>query len=164
MKLIIVLSGTVLVIAAVLSFTILKGEDGETLLSFPDFEIPEVDLSDFSLMKIPETWWSTGSELPMAEITIYQWTDIEGNLQFSNSPPPAGIEYTVKKYNPNENVIPAVSADSSDAGQLSDKSSDAGNFGGIFSPGVVEKLFKDANNVDQSQTERKNNLDAVLGQ
>ena len=164
MKLILMLSGAAVVIAAVLSFTILKGEDGKTLLSLSDIKIPEIDLADFSLMILPENWWSPGSELPRAEITIYQWTDVEGNLQFSNSPPPKGIEYTVNKYNPNENVIPAVSTDSSDAGQLLNKSSQEGDFGGIFSPGVIEKLFKDANNVDKPQTDRKNNLDAVLGQ
>jgi hypothetical protein len=157
MKWILMLSGAALVIAAVLSFTILKGEDGKTLLSFPDIEAPEIDLADFSLMSLPESWWSSSSELPRAESTIYKWTDIDGNLQFSNSPPPEGIEYTAKKYDPNENVIPAVSTDSNDAGQN-------GSAGSIFSPGVIEKLFKDANNVDQSQTKRKNNLDAVLGQ
>lgn len=117
MKLILMLSGATLAIAAVLSFTILRGEDGKTLLSFSDFKIPEIDLAEFSLMNLPESWWSPGTELPGAEITIYEWPDIEGNLQFSNSPPPEGIEYTVKKYNPNENVIPAVSTDSSDTGQ-----------------------------------------------
>ena len=111
------LSGAALVIAAVLSFTILKGEDGKTLLSFSDFKLPEIDLADFSLMSLPESWWTSSSEVPRAEIIIYKWTDIEGNLQFSNSPPSEGIEYTVKKYNPNENVIPAVSTDSIDSGQ-----------------------------------------------
>ena len=162
MKLILMLSGAALVIAAVLSFTILKGDDGKPLLSFSDLEVPEIDLADYSLKALPGTWW--GSDSPRAESTIYQWTDIEGNLQFSNSPPPEGIEYTAKKYDPNENVIPAVSTDSIDAGQLLNNSSQNGDFGGIFSSGVIEKLFKDANNVDQSQTDRKNNLDAVHGQ
>jgi len=123
MKLILMLSGAAVVIAAVLFLTILKGEDGKTLLSFSNFKVPEIDLADFSLMNLQESWWTTSSELPRADITIYEWTDIEGDLQFSNSPPPEGIEYTVKKYNPNENVIPAVSTDSSDAGQLLNKSS-----------------------------------------
>jgi hypothetical protein len=164
MKLILMLSATALVIAAVLSFTILKGEDGKPLLSFSDFKVLEIDLTDYFLVNLPESWWSSSSDSPRAESTIYQWTDSEGNLQFSNSPPPEGIEYTAKKYDPNENVIPAVSTDSSDAGQLLNKSSQNGDFGGIFSAGVIEKLFKDANNVDQSQTDRKNNLDAVHGQ
>ena len=113
MKLILMLSGAALVIAAVLSFTILKGEDGKTLLSFSDFKVPEIDLAEFSLKALPGTWWVSDSDSPGAESTIYQWTDIEGNLQFSNSPPPEGIEYTAKKYDPNENLIPAVSTDSS---------------------------------------------------
>ena len=164
MKWILMLSGAALVIAAVLSFTILKGEDGKALLSFSDFKVPEIDLADFSLMSLPESWWSSSSELPREESTIYKWTDIDGNLQFSNSPPPEGIEYTAKKYDPNENVVPAVSTDSNDAGQLLNKISQDSDFGGIFSSEVIEKLFKDANNVDQSETDRKNNLDAVLGQ
>jgi len=115
MKLILMLSGAALVIAASLSFTILKGDDGEPLLSSSDFKVPEFDLEDFFIMNMLESWWASSSELPRAESTIYQWADTEGNLQFSNSPPPAGIEYTAKKYDPNENVIPAVSTDSNDA-------------------------------------------------
>jgi hypothetical protein len=151
------LSGAALVIAASLSFTVLKGDDGEPLLSFSDFKVPEVDLENFFIMNMLESWRASSSELPRAESTIYQWTDTEGNLQFSNSPPPAGIEYTERKYDPNENVIPAVSTNSNDANQHGDADS-------IFSPGVIEKLFEDANNVHQSQTKRKNNLDAGLGQ
>jgi len=117
MKLILMLSGAALVIAAVLSFTLLKGENGKTLLSFSDFKVPEIDLVDFSLKALAGTWWASDSDSPRIESTIYEWTDIEGNLQFSNSPPSEGIKYTVKEYDPNENVIPAVSTDSIDAGQ-----------------------------------------------
>ena len=162
------LSGVALVITASLSFTVLKGDDGKTLLSFSDFEIPEFNLADFSLKMLPG-WRTSNSELPRAESTIYQWTDIEGNLQFSNGPPPAGIEYTVKKYDPNENVIPAVSTNSDNSGQAPgpvslNKSSKHGDADSIFSAGVIEKLFEDANNVDQSQTNLKNNQNAVFGQ
>jgi len=156
-------------IAALLSFTILKGDDGKTLLRFSDFNLPEFELVDFSLKNFSGGWWVSKSDLPGTESTIYKWTDVDGKPQFSNSPPPQGIEYTVKKYDPNENVIPAVSPDTNDTGQgpnpeSLNKFNQHGDVDSIFSPGVIEKLFEDANNVDQSQTDRNDNLDAVLGQ
>ncbi|MFB3059346.1 MAG: DUF4124 domain-containing protein, partial [Gammaproteobacteria bacterium] len=39
---------------------------------------------------------------------IYQWTDADGNVQFSNSQPPEGVVYTLKGYDPSLNVIQAV--------------------------------------------------------
>jgi hypothetical protein len=39
---------------------------------------------------------------------IYKWTDAKGVLQYSNTPPPKGVDAEVVKVDPNANLIPAV--------------------------------------------------------
>lgn len=105
----------------------------------------------------------------MSQVTIYKWTDAEGNPQFGSSPPAEGIEYTEKQYDPNENVIPAVDTDSSNRRQESEpvlprSNSEAVDFGDIFSPEVIVKLFEDANNVGKFSNNRTKTLNADPGQ
>ncbi len=48
---------------------------------------------------------------------IYKWIDIDGNLHLSSSPQAENIKYTVKGYDPNQNLIQAVSVEP-EVGQL----------------------------------------------
>ncbi|MDX1606556.1 MAG: DUF4124 domain-containing protein [Candidatus Competibacterales bacterium] len=38
---------------------------------------------------------------------LYKWRDAEGQVQYSNQPPPAGIDYQLVDYWEDANVIPA---------------------------------------------------------
>lgn len=154
----------VLVIGGLLSFSFLKGDDGNSLFSVSDLKMP-----NFPFLGLAGSKKSSKTEGPRGEVIIYKWTDVEGNLQFSNQPPAEGIEYTLKKYDPNENVVPAVSTDSPDIvvdlSPGSERNSSAtGNAGSVYSPGVIEKLFEDANNVSKLEKNRIKNLNATLGQ
>ena len=91
-----------LIIAILLPFSLLKGKDGRPLMSFGDLKMPEVSLPD-----MPGSG-NNGIAVIGKPDLIYEWKDKEGNLQFSNMPPAEGIEYTVKEYDPNTNVIQAV--------------------------------------------------------
>jgi hypothetical protein len=113
------LTGVVVVGGLTLPFTILKGDDGNTLLSISDLNIPDISFPDFSSLGNLGGSKALKSEQAETEISFYKWIDIEGNVQFGNNPPAHGIEYTVKKFNPNENVIPAVSSNSNDRQQVS---------------------------------------------
>lgn len=117
MKLIFKLLIATVVIGLSLSFTVLKGDDGDSLLSVSNLKIPEFSLPDFSFTRLLGGKKPAKAKLPRDESTVYRWFDDEGNLQFSNSPPVEGTEYTLKRYNPNENVIPALNADSNDMEQ-----------------------------------------------
>ena len=103
-----------LVLAFLLPFTLLKDDQGKTLMSFSDFSISDFSLLDFGLadFKIPDI---LGSDrlLPTVgggsrEDIFYRWNDAKGNVHFTTEPPPDGIEYSVKGYNPDANVIKAV--------------------------------------------------------
>ena len=37
---------------------------------------------------------------------LYQWRDAQGNWQFTDTPPPAGIEYQRREYRDDMNVLP----------------------------------------------------------
>ena len=169
MKLINKLLIAAVVIGASLPFTIFKGEDGGPLLSISDLKIPGFSVPDFSSLRFPGSGKVLKTRQPMSPVTIYKWTDAEGNLQFGSSPPAEGIEYMEKQYDPNENVIPAVDTDSSNRQQGSEavlaktSSQDVDN-DGIFSLGVIEKLFEDANNVGESSNNRTQTLNADPGQ
>jgi len=157
------------VIGASLPFTLFKGEDGGPLVSISDLKIPSFSMPDFSFLSFLESGKALKTRQPMSQVTIYKWTDAEGNLQFGSSPPAEGIEYLELQYDPNENVIPAVDTDSSSSQQgseavLAKTTGQNGDFGGIFSPGVIEKLFKDANNVAKSSNNRTKTLNADPGQ
>ena len=96
-----------LVIAILLPFTILKGKDGKPLMNLSSLKLPKIGLPD--LPSLPESATSgMKSEADGEETVIYQWKDSTGSIQFTNIPPPEGVEYTVKGYNPDANVIQSV--------------------------------------------------------
>ena len=52
--------------------------------------------------------WLQGTPLaPEPEITrVYQWRDAQGGWRVTDRPPPAGIEYELKEYRADVNVLP----------------------------------------------------------
>jgi hypothetical protein len=158
-----------LVIGGSLPFTLLKGDDGNPLLKISELEFPAVEIPDFSFKTGSGTDKPRQSYVPTGDSTIYKWTDTEGNLQFSSSIPPDGIEYSVRVYDPNENVIPAVKTTSINSEQGSNvvsqkKKEPLFSIDGVYSPEDIVKLFEDANNIGQMQNQRIENLDAEIGQ
>ena len=149
---------TILVLGILLPFTLLKGKDGSPLLSFSDMKLPESDIS------LPDA--VPGS----ADVSlIYQWTDGEDNIQFSNTPPPQGVEYTVKGYDPNLNVIQAVELPGDIPEEeletdSNEKITSAGDIGNPYSPEKIEKLIDDANNIEKLLNQRVKNQEALLDQ
>ena len=108
------LTGAAVVGGLALPFTILKGDDGNTLLRISEFKVPDFSFPNFSSLGMLGGSKTSKTEQAETEVSFYKWIDIEGNVQFGNNPPAQGIEYTVKKIKPNENVIPAVSSSSND--------------------------------------------------
>ena len=52
--------------------------------------------------------WLQGTPLaPEPEITrVYQWRDAQGSWRITDQPPPAGIDYELKEYRADVNVLP----------------------------------------------------------
>lgn len=172
MNLFIKLLIAILVISLLLPFTFLKDKHGNPLLSvrdlnFPSLTLPELSMPDFlssGKPKIPGgVRGSDGKDM------IYQWTDADGNVQFSNSQPPEGVVYTLKGYDPNLNVIQAVEAQATGSEEVSGSQSkkkitSAKDIGSPYSVERIEKLFEDANNIEKLLNQRFNNQAAEIGQ
>ena len=160
MKLFAKLMLAALVLAVLAPFTILKDEYGKPLMSFSDLKMPDLAVPDMQDIK------NATDELPgkagQSDV-IYQWTDANGNLNFTTEPPPEGIEFTRRTFNPAANVIQSVKSkqeavvatDNLQAGGAGGNVGESdGNIGNPYSPEKIDKLFDDARKVQQQLNER----------
>ena len=157
-----------LVIGLLLPFTILKGKDGKPLMNFSSFKLPEMGIPDLpSLPESTSTGLVTGSDGD--NTVIYQWKDSSGSIQFTNIPPPEGVEYTVKGYDPNTNVIQSVkisedtSEDEPEVQKENKQVSEPDGLASVYSPEKVKKLIDDANNVEKLLNDRIKQQNAIMG-
>lgn len=158
----------VLFIAMLLPFTILKDDDGGTLLSLSDITLPNFskpDLPEFSV-NTPQV----GSDRDLGGKDIfYKWYDGDGNVQFATEPPPEGVEFTLLGFDPEANVIQAVKLppgesekDASNPGRKKvDNPEDIGN---PYSQENVKKLFEDTRNIEKLLKQRLQDQDSMVNQ
>ena len=168
MKLFAKLMIAVLVIALLLPFTLLKDESGNTLMSFSGFKLPDFSLPE--LPKLPSAKDLAPSVDGMGGKDIfYKWYDADGNVQFTTEPPADGIEYTIKGYDPDTNVIQAVEIPDEEPEvkepdpeiQKSEKSDDNSS---PYSQESIKKLFEDAKNIEKMLNERYQQQEALINQ
>lgn len=171
MKLFAKLMIATLFIAMLLPFAILKGKDGTALMSIKDIGLPDFSLPDLpDLPKLPKANdFSTSDESLAGKDIFYKWNDAEGNVQFTTEPPAAGIEYTIKGFDPDANVIQAVKippkeSTSKEAKSNAPKSDKAGEIGSPYSKESIEKLFKDAKNIENMLNQRFNDQQSQVNQ
>lgn len=172
MKLFAKLMIAVLFIGMMLPFTILKGPDGKTLMSLSDITMP-----DFSMPEMPKFSRAFKGSEPVpgddsdlsGKDLFYQWYDDQGNVQFTTEPPAQGIEYTIKGFDPDTNVIQAVKAPSEQSAadaadtdqQQSAKPDDIGN---RYSGDSIKKLLDGARNVEKLINQRYQDKESALNQ
>lgn len=171
MKLLMKMMLAVLVIGCLLPFTIIKGKDGKPLMSFSDLKMPELKTPDIDLPDAIPTPSLGGEKDPMSgKDVVYQWRDSQGNLNFSSTPPTDDSEYTVKGYDPNQNLIQAVKVkppepqvvekpDVEIQTKLPEKSTDLGS---AYDPEKIKSLMKDAKNVEQLLKDRMQQQEALI--
>ncbi|MBT3204373.1 MAG: DUF4124 domain-containing protein [Gammaproteobacteria bacterium] len=152
---------TALVLAVLLPFTVLKGKDGKPLMSISNIKAPKI-----SLPSLPDKVKNQGgnSALTSNDI-IYKWRDEKGELHFSSTPPPEGIEFTAKGYDPNANLIQSVKVITESPKQLKQQNTQVqkpSDIGSPYSPAKVEKLYNDAQNIQKLLNDRQKKQDALL--
>ncbi len=154
-----------LVIAMALPFTVLKDKNGNTLMSLKDLKLPDFSMPD--MPKMPDAGkLSSGSG---DKDYFYRWYDAAGNVQFTTEPPPEGVEYTVKGYDPDTNLIQAVTApveESQDetAANKARPTLDPDALDNPYSPENVKKLIEDAKNVQKVLNQRYQDQESALNQ
>ncbi len=154
-----------LVIALLLPFTILKNNQGNTLMSFSNFSLPDFSMPDLSGMSSGKQLTSSGS----GTVNFYKWYDADGSVQFTTEPPPDGIEYTVKGFDPNANVIQSVKLPEA---EIEERETPVASEAGGAEPGLaipydtdtIKKLFEDTENIEKLLSERYENQNSQLNQ
>ena len=171
MKLFLKVMLALLVLALLLPFAVLKNERGEPLMSLSNLKLPGFSLPDVSLPEMPGV--SAGSAPVEADDSdlsgkdvFYKWHDGDGNLHFTTEPPPEGVAYTLKGFDPDTNVIEAVDPEpvaaetgADPAPQPQAQARDPGDIGNPYSKESIEKLFDDAKNIEKMLNERLQNLE-----
>lgn len=162
MKLFAKLMLAALVIAMALPFTILKDKNGNTLMSFDNLKLP-----DFSMPDLPDAKKLTSGS--GQKDFFYKWYDADGNVQFTTEPPPEGVDYTVKGYDPDTNLIQAVKAPAEAAPEQPSRDSakpalDPDVLDNPYSPENVKKLIDDAKNVQKILNQRYQDQESALNQ
>ncbi|MDJ0776265.1 MAG: DUF4124 domain-containing protein [Gammaproteobacteria bacterium] len=166
MKLFAKLMIALLVIAMALPFTVLKDDSGKPLISFSDLKMPDFSLPDFGeVEQLAPTIDSAGS----GKSLIYEWYDGAGNRNFSSEPPPEGVEYTVRGYDPDANVIQAVKLPDEAqpeevAGGDAEPVTEPGEIGNPYSQENIDKLFEDARNIEKLLNQRLQQQEQAFNQ
>jgi hypothetical protein len=174
MKLFGKLTIAILFIAALLPFTILKDDDGDTLMSFSDLNLSAISIPKFSLPDLPEFFASkkitpaSDDDLSGKDI-FYKWYDSEGNIQFTSEPPPDGIEYTLKGFDPNANVIQAVKLSPSktktdESTPTEVKAPGPENGANPYVGDSIKKLFEETENIEKLLHQRLKDQNPALNQ
>jgi hypothetical protein len=155
-----------LVVAMLLPFTILRKDDGTTMLSFSDFKLP--DFSPPALPELPKVDSITDSVgTSGGQVTIYEWRDSEGNIQFTNEPPPQGVEFAIRQFDPNANVIQSVQLPTEEPEPAASETQQPQAPGAVeapspYSPESVKKLMDDAKNVEKLLNQRFQNQQTAI--
>jgi hypothetical protein len=162
MKLFVKLMLAALVLALLLPFTILKNDQGQTLMRLSDFNLPDLSIFSSGRKLIPSSSESGDKDF------FYKWYDADGNVQFTTEPPDEGIEYTIKGYDPNTNVIQAVKPAPVEIApqQQAPTGETASVQPGVnaYDPESVKKLMEDAKNIEKLLNQRYENLNSDLNQ
>ncbi|MCH7880519.1 MAG: DUF4124 domain-containing protein [Proteobacteria bacterium] len=154
----------VLVIGMLLPFTLLKDDTGSAILNFSNLKWPDWRKA---VGNLSQAVMSRDAEAESAD-TIYQWVDAEGNMHFSNTPPLEGIEFRVKNFDPDLNVIQSVNTKTDEAevtveGTPKKEMITTEDVGSPYSVDGIKKLFEDVHNVEKLLKQRLQKQEAALG-
>ncbi len=154
------------VIALLLPFTLLKDEQGKTLMSFSDLSLQDLRLPDISIPDMPDLL-SSKKLMPSntrsdGKDIFYRWNDAQGNIHFTTEPPPGGIEYTVKGYDPNANVIQAIKIPTEPNATDPGTGGSTPSLDSAYNPDQVQKLINDTKNIEKLLNQRYENQNSTI--
>jgi hypothetical protein len=152
-----------LVLALLLPFTILKNDQGKPLMNFSSFSLPDMPSFGGSSKITPSVSDFGGKDI------FYKWYDAEGNVQFTTEPPADGIEYTVKGYDPNTNVIrsvklPEPEIEEKEPSAPPRETTSVQPETNPYDAESIKKLFEDTNNIEKLMNQRLENQNSNINQ
>lgn len=100
------------------------------------------------------------SLLTEKEVEVYKWVDEHGVTQFSNSPPPEGVEPETIVLSRDTNVIGAITIPEKEPEVASKRQ--VYNVGSPYSPGGAKKIIDTASDLQETVNQRKAEQDAAM--
>lgn len=174
MKLFVKLMIAALFIALMLPFTVLKDKDGDTLMSFSNFSLPDISMPSISMPDLPSFSGNKGlkpssDDYLSGKDIFYKWYDSEGNIQFSTEPPPDGVEYTLKGFDPDTNMIQAVEIPveepvTEQTKPVQEKAAAPADDVNPYSAESIKKLFEDTKNIEKLLNQRAIDQQSAINQ
>jgi hypothetical protein len=156
---------TLLVLAVLAPFTILKNSEGRPLMSFSSLSLPDFDVPDISSVASSSSALAPSINGNKVD-KFYKWYDASGTLQFTTEPPPDGIDYSVKEFDPDTNLIRAVSLPvEEEVKETTDATSGkepALEIGSPYNPDDIKKLLEDAQNIEKKLQQRFEDQNSAL--
>ena len=128
-------------------------------LELPSFENPIADL-----LKSDDAPVSA----PAPSITkVYKWRDANGQVNYSTTPPPAGLQAETLSVDSRTNIIPALETGASlSAPRNTNEERRVPEIPGAgespYSPGAIQRLFEQARGVQQSLDQRYQDQQRVI--
>lgn len=149
-----------LLFAAIFPFTF-PWQDGRPLLNWSDIRLPQMpklELPEASELAQPGERGeekAEGGRQAHQPLELYRWDNGDGTPQFSNEPPPPGVDYEVVQVNPDANLIQPLTPSAPPATQ--EEGGKAANrlpTPLTVSPEEAMQLFRDAGKIREMSQER----------
>ncbi len=161
-----------LFIATLLPFTLLKKDNGETLMRFSDFSLPDISMPDISMPDWPSFSAArevtpSGNDDSRGKDIFYQWYDHDGNVQFTTEPPSDGVDFTRKAFDPNANVIQAVNVPvekvaTEEENPVKEQPTHLDGAVNPYSTDRISKIFEDTRAVEKLLGQRAKDQESAL--
>lgn len=100
------------------------------------------------------------------KVQVYRWRDEYGVMQFTNTPPPAGLQAEIVELTPNTNIVKAVEVPAEDDEQKS-SGPRVMTTGNPYSPGGMKDMLEATaglkDGIDEKQLEQQQLIEQIIG-
>lgn len=100
------------------------------------------------------------------KVQVYRWRDEYGVMQFTNTPPPAGLQAEIVELTPNTNIVKAVEVPAEDDEQKS-SGPRVMTTGNPYSPGGMKDMLEATaglkDGMDEKQLEQQQLIEQIIG-
>ncbi len=163
-----------LLLIALAALFVLKGPDGEPLVTFDDIQYPESLqnlIESIPLVSNPfqdDTQNKEAAAHASGKTKVYSWRDEQGNMHFSNIAPTETAEVETRYIDPNMNIIKMDRpADGETASMhampvVEQHESKAPSIIQVYTPQGVNELMDDARAIEKTLQDRKQEYDRAI--
>ena len=100
------------------------------------------------------------------KVQVYRWRDEYGVMQFTNTPPPAGLQAEIVELSPNTNIVKAIAVPAEDDEQMS-SGPRVMTTGNPYTPGGMKEMLEATadlkDGMNEKQLEQQQLIEQIMG-